>query len=81
MQSSFFLSVGGEGVGGDVEQRSHAQSLLRYQLHFKSPEHFACICCIDSSLLDWYVASTNGAGVLCSRVWIRMYVARHLEEQ
>ena len=27
------------------------------------------------------VVSTNGTGVLCSRAWIRMYVARHLEEQ
>ena len=26
------------------------------------------------------VASTNGTGVLCSRAWIRMHVARHLEE-
>ena len=26
------------------------------------------------------VASTNGTGILCSRAWIRMYVARHLEE-
>ena len=27
------------------------------------------------------VVSRNGTGVLCSRVWIRMYVARHLEEE
>ena len=40
------------------------------------------ICCIDSSLfVTGDVASTNGTGVPCSRVWIRMYVARHLEEQ
>ena len=26
------------------------------------------------------VASTNGTGIRCSRAWIRMYVARHLEE-
>ena len=26
------------------------------------------------------VASTNGTGILCTRAWIRMYVARHLEE-
>ena len=26
-------------------------------------------------------ASTNGIGILCSRAWIRMYVARHLVMQ
>ena len=26
------------------------------------------------------VVSTNETGVLCSRAWIQMYVARHLEE-
>ena len=26
------------------------------------------------------VASTIGTGILCSRAWIRMYVARHLEK-
>ena len=42
------------------------------------PEHFVFTHPAHSS--TGYVASTNGTGILCSRAWIRMYVALHLEE-
>ena len=55
------------------------------ELHSRSPEHFAFThpehlfaLIAHSSAGD--VASTSGTGILCSRAWIRMYVARLLEE-
>ena len=84
---------GGEGGGGvdclvfEAEQGSQVQSLfLRYCAAFKSPEHFACTHPDTSGAPVAYsstgdVSGTYWAGILDSRPWIRMYVARHQKEQ
>ena len=86
--SSLICSADGAGVGGgeggggvdcsvfEAEQGSQVQSLfLRYCAAFKSPVAPVAY----SSTGD--VSGTYWAGILDSRPWIRMYVARHQKEQ